>query len=168
MTRQPLPALAGHDCAANPLLMAYNDDDFRPRLRKSRGRGNRPMSGRRVHAASARPATFMGEVHQAIRRAGGDPNRPVATGTAGRRFNSRRRGASVALALKRRSAGSQDGRCVRTRARRVGAVREGRHCLLALRRPDRRQPAAGCQAVKGNGGAVRSIPDRWLVKPHGP
>ncbi len=77
------------------------------------------MPGRRVRALRTRPATFMGEVHQAIRRAGGDPNRLAGSGTGSGRFNARGRGASAAIALKGRSPWSRDGSGVRTRARRI-------------------------------------------------
>ena len=61
----------------------------------------------------------MGEVHQAIRRAGGNPNRPGKTGKGSGRFNARGRGAATALTLKDRSAWSRDENGLRTRARRV-------------------------------------------------
>jgi hypothetical protein len=51
-----------------------------------------------------RPTNFVGEVHQAIRRAGGNPNRLPGTGKGGGRFNARGRGAATALSLKDRSA----------------------------------------------------------------
>jgi type IV secretory pathway VirD2 relaxase len=66
-----------------------------------------------------RPASFLGEVHQAIRRAGGNPDRLGRTGKGSGRFNARGRGAATALTLKDRSAWSRDGSGVRTRARRV-------------------------------------------------
>jgi type IV secretory pathway VirD2 relaxase len=66
-----------------------------------------------------RPASFLGEVHRAIRRAGGNPNRPGRAGKGGGRFNARGRGAATALTLKDRSAWSRDGSGVRTRSRRV-------------------------------------------------
>src|ERR1700732_1029740 len=66
-----------------------------------------------------RPTSFVGEVHQAIRRAGGNPNRDPGTGKGGGRFNARGRGSATALSLKDRSAWSRDGSGARTRARRV-------------------------------------------------
>src|ERR1700732_2231770 len=66
-----------------------------------------------------RPTSFVGEVHRAIRRAGGNPNRDPGTGKGGGRFNARGRGAATALSLKDRSAWSRDGSGARTRARRV-------------------------------------------------
>jgi hypothetical protein len=42
-------------------------------------------------------ARVLGEVHQAIRRAGGKPDRPGRTGKGGGRFNARGRGAATAL-----------------------------------------------------------------------
>lgn len=67
----------------------------------------------------ARPASFLGEVQQAIRRAGGNPDRSARTGNGSGRFNARGRGAATALTLKDRNAWSRDGSGVRTRARRV-------------------------------------------------
>lgn len=67
----------------------------------------------------ARPASFLGEVQQAIRRAGGNPDRLARTGKGSGRFNARGRGAATALTLKDRNAWSRDGSGVRTRARRV-------------------------------------------------
>jgi type IV secretory pathway VirD2 relaxase len=55
----------------------------------------------------------------AIRRAGGNPNRPGKTGKESGRFNARGRGAATARTLKDRSAWSQDENGLRTRARRV-------------------------------------------------
>ena len=66
-----------------------------------------------------RPTSFIGEVHRAIRRAGGNPDRLARTGKGGGRFNARGRGAATALTLKDRSAWSRDGSGARTRARRV-------------------------------------------------
>jgi type IV secretory pathway VirD2 relaxase len=99
--------------------MARDDDDFRIRPGKvGDHRGERPR-GRRVRAVRGRPTSFLGDVHQAIRRAGGDPNRLGEAGTkGGGRFNARGRGAAAAAALKNRSAWSRDGGA-RTRARRV-------------------------------------------------
>ena len=66
-----------------------------------------------------RPASFLGEVHQAIRRAGGNPDGAGRTGKETGRFNARGRGAATALALKDRGAWSRDAGGGRTRARRV-------------------------------------------------
>ncbi len=70
-------------------------------------------------AVRARPTSFIGEVHQAVRRAGGNPNRLAGTGRGSGRFNARGRGAAAALTLKGRSAWGRDGSGTRTRARRV-------------------------------------------------
>ena len=94
--------------------MAHDEDDFRIRPGKVRDRG-----GARRIGVRARPTSFMGEVHQAIRRAGGNPNRLAGTGKGGGRFNARGRGVAVALTLKGRTAWSRDGSGARTRARRV-------------------------------------------------
>src|SRR5882757_1482351 len=99
--------------------MARNEDDFRIRPGKVHDRGGGQITARRFGAARRRPASFLGEVHQAIRRAGGAPNRPGGTGKGSGRFNARGRGAATALTLKERSAWSRDGSGTRTRARRV-------------------------------------------------
>src|ERR1700681_834723 len=99
--------------------MARNEDDFRSRPGKVRDRGDGQITGRRIGAARGRPTSFVGEVHRAIRRAGGNPNRDPGSGKGGGRFNARGRGAATALSLKDRSAWSRDGSGARTRARRV-------------------------------------------------
>jgi hypothetical protein len=99
--------------------MANNEDDFRIRPGKVRDRGGGQITKRRIGAARGRPTSFVGEVHRAIRRAGGNPNRDPRTGKGGGRFNARGRGAATALSLKDRSAWSRDGSGARTRARRV-------------------------------------------------
>src|SRR5712692_3278004 len=99
--------------------MARNEDDFRIRPGKVRDRGDGQITERRIGAARGRPTSFVGEVHRAIRRAGGNPNGDPGTGKRGGRFNARGRGAATALSLKDRSAWSRDGSGARTRARRV-------------------------------------------------
>jgi type IV secretory pathway VirD2 relaxase len=99
--------------------MARNEDDFRIRPGKVHDRGGGQGTARRIGAARGRPTSFVGEVHRAIRRAGGNPNRDPGLGKGGGRFNARGRGAATALSLKDRSAWSRDGSGVRTRARRV-------------------------------------------------
>src|SRR5450432_2026305 len=99
--------------------MARNEDDFRIRPGKVRDRGGGQETARRIGAARGRPTSFVGEVHRAIRRAGGNPNRDPGTGKGGGRFNARGRGGATALTLKDRSAWSRDGSGARTRARRV-------------------------------------------------
>src|SRR5713226_8743071 len=99
--------------------MARNEDDFRIRPGKVRDRGGGQETARRIGAAGGRPISFVGEVHRAIRRAGGNPNRDPRTGKGGGRFNARGRGAATALTLRDRSAWSRDGSGVRTRSRRV-------------------------------------------------
>jgi hypothetical protein len=98
--------------------MARNEDDFRIRPGKVRDRGGGQETARRI-GGSRGPTSFVGEVHRAIRRAGGNPNRDPGTGRGGGRFNARGRGAAAALSLKDRSAWSRDGSGARTRARRV-------------------------------------------------
>src|SRR6202795_1239121 len=99
--------------------MARNEDDFRIRPGKVRDRGGVQIAERRIGAARGRPTSFVGEVHRAIRRAGGNPNRDPGSGKGGGRFNARGRGAATALSLKDRSAWSRDGSGAPTRARRV-------------------------------------------------
>src|SRR5712691_12807727 len=99
--------------------MARNEDDLRIRPGKVRDRGGGRITELRTGAARGRPTSFVGEVHRAIRRAGGNPNRDPGTGKGGGRFNERGRGAATALSLKDRSAWSRDGSGARTRARRV-------------------------------------------------
>ncbi|MPZ41771.1 MAG: DUF3363 domain-containing protein, partial [Rhizobiales bacterium] len=99
--------------------MAHDEDDFRIRPGKIRDRGGRLGAGRRIGGVCGRPASFIGEVHQAIRRAGGNPSRLAGTGRGSGRFNARGRGAAAARTLKDRSAWSRDGSSARTRSRRV-------------------------------------------------
>jgi type IV secretory pathway VirD2 relaxase len=98
--------------------MARNEDDFRIRPGKVRARDG-GLARRRIGAARGRPTSFVGEVHRAIWRAGGNPNREPGTGKGGGRFNARGRGIAAALSLKDRSAWSRDGSGARTRPRRV-------------------------------------------------
>ncbi len=95
--------------------MTRDDDSFRIRPGKVRDRG----AARSPRIVRPRPKTFLAEVHRAIRRAGGNPNRLAGTGKARGRFNARGRGAQIAAGLKGRNAWSRDGRGVRTRSRRV-------------------------------------------------
>ncbi|MBV8408119.1 MAG: relaxase/mobilization nuclease domain-containing protein, partial [Alphaproteobacteria bacterium] len=100
--------------------MARDDDDFRIRPGKvGDRRGERPR-GHRIRIPRARPTSFIGAVHQAVRRAGSIPARLGKAGTkGGGRFNARGRGAAAAATLKNRSPWSRDGSGNRTRARRV-------------------------------------------------
>jgi len=99
--------------------MARKEDDFRIRPGRVRDRGGGQIAGRRIGAGRGRPTSFVGEVHRAIRCAGGNPNWDSDSGKGGGRFNARGRGAATALSLKDRSAWSRDGSGARTRARRV-------------------------------------------------
>lgn len=99
--------------------MARDEDDFRIRPGKVRDRGGAGARARRIGGMRRRPASFLGEVHQAIRRAGSNPDRLGRTGNGSGRFNARGRGAATALTLKDRSAWSRDASGARTRARRV-------------------------------------------------
>jgi type IV secretory pathway VirD2 relaxase len=99
--------------------MASNEDDFRIRPGKVRDQGGGRPNARGIGRVRRRPTSFLGAVHQAIRRAGGNPQHLDMAGKGGGRFNARGRGAGVARALKDRSAWSRDGSGIRTRARRV-------------------------------------------------
>jgi hypothetical protein len=93
--------------------MTQDDDRFQIRPGKVRNRGRSP-------AAPRRPArSFFGEVHQAIRRAGGNPKHLGVTETRGRRFKGTGRGAAAAAALKGRSPWARGITGTPTRARRV-------------------------------------------------
>ena len=94
--------------------MAHEHDSIRIRPGRVRDRGpSRPVRVRQ------RPATFRGEVHQAIRRAGGDPNRLAGRGKRSGRFNARGRGAKIGAGLKGRNGWSRSLTGERTRSRRV-------------------------------------------------
>ncbi|MCK8463614.1 DUF3363 domain-containing protein [Aliiroseovarius sp. S1339] len=93
--------------------MTRDENDLRIRPGKVR---DRAQSAPRVQ----RPARgFLADVHRAIRRAGGDPNRLAGKRKASGRFNARGRGAKVAAQLKGRSPWSRSADGTRTRARRV-------------------------------------------------
>ncbi|WP_375552541.1 DUF3363 domain-containing protein [Rhodophyticola porphyridii] len=94
--------------------MPHDDDSIR--IRPGRGRDRRAQRPVRVRP---RPATFVGEVHQALRRAGVDPNRLAGRRKGSGRFNARGRGAKVAAGLKGRNGWSQSLTGQRTRSRRV-------------------------------------------------
>ncbi len=94
--------------------MAHDEDSIRIRPGRVRDRGaSRPVRVRQ------RPVTFIGEVHQAIRRAGGNPNRLAGRGKSSGRFNARGRGAKIAAGLKGRNGWSRSLTGQRTRSRRV-------------------------------------------------
>ena len=99
--------------------MARDEDDFHIRPGKVRDRSGARTSARRIGGMRRRPASFLGEVQRAIRRAGGNPDRLSKAGKGSGRFNARGRGAATALTLKDRRAWSRDGSGARTRARRV-------------------------------------------------
>ena len=95
--------------------MAKGEDDFRVRMGRARGAAGAARGGR----LRARPKSFVGEVHEAIRRAGGNPNRLPSQGKGSGRFNARGRGGVAAVGLKSRSAWSRDASGARSRSRRV-------------------------------------------------
>ena len=99
--------------------MARDEDDFRIRPGKVRDRSGARTSAGQIGGIRRRATTFLGEVHQAIRRAGGNPDHWGGPGKGSGRFNARGRGAAAALVLKDRSAWSRDGSGGRTRSRRV-------------------------------------------------
>ena len=143
--------------------MARDEDDFRIRPGKVRDRSDGRTSVRRILGMRRRPVTFLGEVHQAIRRAGGNPDRPARTGKGGGRFNARGRGATIALTLRDRSAWSRDGSGVRTRARRV-AVKARVVKLNPQRGATRGRQFVGAKAVDAHlrylerDGVVSTVP----------
>jgi type IV secretory pathway VirD2 relaxase len=98
--------------------MARDDDDFRLQPGRIRDRGGARIGKRRIGGVSGRASSFNGQIHQAIRRAGGNPSRVGEAGKGGGRFNQRGRGASVAAVLKNRKPWSRDGG-IRARSRRV-------------------------------------------------
>ena len=98
--------------------MARDDDDFRLRPGRIRDRGGARIGKRRVGGGRGRASSFNEQIHQAVRRAGGNPFRVGEAGKGGGRFNERGRGASVAAVLKNRKPWSRDGG-IRTRSRRV-------------------------------------------------
>jgi hypothetical protein len=87
--------------------MACDENDFHIRLGKVRDHGGAGRRARRLGGMRRRPTSFLGEVHRAIRRAGGNPDRPGRTGKGSGRFNARGRGAATALTLRDRSAWSR-------------------------------------------------------------
>src|ERR1700726_135561 len=97
--------------------MVRHEGDFRIRPGKVRDRCGGQITERRIGAARGRPTSFVGEVHRAIRRAGGNPNREPGTEHGGGRFNARGRGEATPLSLKDRSAWTRDGSGALTRAR---------------------------------------------------
>ena len=106
--------LASPDSAADRPGMARDENDFRVRPGRVCDGGARPGA-----AARGRPASFVGQVHQAIARAGGNPNRLAGTGKASGRFNACGRGAAAAARLKDRGAWRRDASGARLRSRRV-------------------------------------------------
>jgi type IV secretory pathway VirD2 relaxase len=99
--------------------MTGDDDSFRIRPGRVRDRGAGVGQVVRPRPVRHRPTSFIAQVHQAIRRAGGNPNRFAGTGKASGRCNALGRGAKVAAGLKGRNGWNCDASGVRTRARRV-------------------------------------------------
>ncbi len=110
-------ALASLISTPDRRVMKIDETEFRIRPGKVRDRGRQAAHAPRP--VRARPRTFVGEVQQAIRRAGGNPNRLAGTEKGSGRCNARGRGAQVAAGLKGRNGWSRDAGGVRTRARRV-------------------------------------------------
>ena len=109
----PRTALDPSPRTSNRLSMTRDETDFRIRPGKPRDHQPRPPRVRRKSQG------FLAEVHQAVRRAGGDPNRLAGKGKASGRFNARGRGAKVAAELKGRNPWSRGPDGSRLRARRV-------------------------------------------------
>ena len=106
-TPQPYAAIFGlvsSVLSSNRRIMATEEDHFRVRPGRVRDRAG----GHATRAVRPRPKTFLAEVHQAIRSAGGDPNRLGSAGKGSGRFNARGRGAMAAAGLKGRSAWSRE------------------------------------------------------------
>lgn len=101
------------DATPNRHPMAHDETEFR--IRPGRPRDHQPRSPR----VRRKPQGFLAQVHQAVRRAGGDPNRLARKRGASGRFNARGRGAKVAAELKGRNPWSRGPDGSRTRARRV-------------------------------------------------
>ena len=100
--------------------MARDEDDFRIRPGKVRDRSGARTSARRIGGMRRRPASFLGEVHQAIRRAGGNPDRPGRNRKGKRPVQCAGQGrcnGADASGIGARGAGT--GAALRTRARRV-------------------------------------------------
>ncbi|ABD56440.1 DUF3363 domain-containing protein [Jannaschia sp. CCS1] len=93
--------------------MTRNENDLHIRPGKVRDRA--PRAERVVRPARG----FLADVHRAIRRAGGDPNKLAGRGKASGRYNARGRGAKVVAELKGRNQWSRSANGTRTRARRV-------------------------------------------------
>lgn len=113
--------------AANRHAMARDDDDFRLLPGRIRDRGDARMGERRAGGARGRSSGFIGQIQQAIRRAGSNPSQLNGTRKGSGRFNARGRGAGVAAELKNRNAWSGEGG-VRTRSRRVAV----KACVVKL------------------------------------
>ncbi|SDZ45226.1 Type IV secretory pathway, VirD2 components (relaxase) [Jannaschia faecimaris] len=90
-------------------------DEIEFHIRPGKPRDHQP----RLPRVRRKPQGFLAEVHQAVRRAGGDPNKLAGTEKASGRFNARGRGAKVVAELKGRNPWSRGPDGSRTRARRV-------------------------------------------------
>jgi hypothetical protein len=110
-------AIASQISAPDRRVMKSDETDFRIRPGKVRDRGRQAAHAPRP--VRARPKTFVGEVQQAMHRAGYGPYRPEGAGKGSGRCNARGRGAEVAAGLKGRNGWSRDAGGARTRARRV-------------------------------------------------
>ncbi len=113
----PFCALASLISAPDRRVMKSDEADFRIRPGKVRDRGR--QAAHTPRPVRARSKTFVGEVQQAMHRAGYGSYRPEGAGKESGRCNARGRGAQVAAALKGRNGWGRDARGVRTRARRV-------------------------------------------------
>ena len=96
------------------------ENEFRIRPGRIRDRGRQAVLTPR--SVLARPGTFVGEVQQAMRRAGHGPCRPERAGMGSGRCNARGWDAQIAAGLKGKSGWGRDASGVRTRARRVAVT----------------------------------------------
>jgi hypothetical protein len=113
-----IPLAASESLADDPGMAGDDKEDFRVRPGRSRRRGQR---------ADARSRSFINQVHAAVRKAGGNPNRigrgsAAAGGRKGEgsgRFNARGRGAKVVSSFPKDGGGWHRDSAGRFRSRRV-------------------------------------------------
>src|SRR5262249_14439282 len=140
------------ESASNPAVMADRDDsNFRIKPGRSRAKGTRVRS---------RDLSFISQVKIAVRKAGGNPNRPDFGAGSGSsrnggsgRFNARGRGAKAMASIPRDGGGWQRDSSGRFRSRRV--VVKARVVKLAGK-------GTGARGPKMRGGASASAVDAHL------
>jgi hypothetical protein len=145
--------LARPESDTDPAVMADRDDSsFRIKPGRSRAKGTRVRS---------RDLSFISQVKIAVRKAGGNPNRPdfgagsgsYRDGGASGRFNARGRGAKVMASIPRDDGGWQRDSAGRFRSRRV--VVKARVVKLAGK-------GTGTRGPKMRGGASAGAVDAHL------